>query len=457
MMAAVADPEKNQLYGEQHLSKLQQLVQIFERYDKRLPTWNHRNCRPVAEFQKHGRHQPLILEQVDLLDLDTIGFSDNETWLYVSPKAKKLTTENTITLVQWCRHFLDAPEWKLARRSICLKLESASWRQRLLSSPQATSTSPTVPTVSPNGTGHSDTHRSNFQLTDTDSPNSQSPIGRPRTRTFIPHCGSRLRYSSPRPRMNSDVLAPVVDEEDALIPHGYKLLDITDVQVVARLQEEKLKEAYASTLYAPANRRSQSVTLPLSVPRGQEEEEKGDGEDSAPVQPKCCLCPLPHTHTSSAQDWQNCNLLSMPPYASPTHQPFKPRADEINLAQFNSVPSASLRDSPGCSTPLQSPMSTPVASPNMRQTKVQSTGSVSSSPQQSRATVSVSPTTVVHGSQLQVGSSRIPMLSKCSSLALSSPRPRCSTYFNDSTSPISGCKMAKPGLSCRSMLRCFST
>ncbi|XP_077583336.1 SLAIN motif-containing protein-like isoform X2 [Stigmatopora nigra] len=455
MMAAVVDPMRNPPYGEQHFSKLQQLVQIFERYDKRLPTWNRRNCPPGTEFQKHGRNQPFILEQVDLLDLDTIGFSDNETWLYVSPKAKKLTTENTDTLVQWCRQVLDAPEWKLARRSICLKLESASWRKRLLSGHQATTTSPTVgrvPIVSPNGTRQSDTHRSRLQLSDTGSPNSQSPIGRPRTPTFIPHCGSRLRYSSPRPRVDSDVLAPAVDEEDVLIPHGFKLLDITDVQVVARLQEEKLREAYASTLYAPANRRSQSVTLPLSVPHGQAEEEKWGGEDSAQVQPNCCLCPLPHAHNSSAQDWQNCNLLSTFPYASPTHQPFKPRGDEINLAQFNSVPSASLCDSPGCSTPLQSPM----ACPNLRQTKVQNTRGVSLL-QQSKVAVSVSPTAGVLGSQLQVGSSRIPMLSKCLSFGVSSPSPRCSTYFNDSTSAISACKMAKPVLSCRSMLRCFST
>lgn len=97
-------------------------------------------------------------------------------------------------------------------------------------------------------------------------PHSQNPSGRARTPTFIPHptCGkstffsscpersaslcciftshhrlpgSTQRRRSPRPQVDCDVISPGVDEDD-LVPHGYKLQDLTDVQVIARLQEE---------------------------------------------------------------------------------------------------------------------------------------------------------------------------------------------------------------------------
>ncbi|XP_057686153.1 SLAIN motif-containing protein 1-like isoform X2 [Corythoichthys intestinalis] len=474
----VVDRKRNLAFGELHSGKLQQLVHKFENHNKKLPTWPPKDC--VEEFQKHQLHKPLFLDEVELLDLDIIGFSDNETWLYVSPKANQLITQNTKTPLQWCRQVLDAPEWTQARRSICLQLDSASCRRRLLSSPRATSTPPTVSRiaiVSPNGTPKSSTNRSNLILSDMDSKNSQSPIGRPRTPTFIAHltCDSRLQYCSPRPHLDCDVIAPTVDEDDNLVPHGYKLQDLTDVQVVARLQEEKLRQDYASTSYALANRRSLSVTLPLSAPRDQEVEEKGVDEDSAHVS-NHCLCPLPHAHTfSSAQDWRNNNILSMHPftppypYAGPTQRPFKPRPDKLqrslpNLAQSNSVPSASLLrnsqsfDSPGCSPLPQSSM----ASPNLRHTRVQSMGNLSSpSRQPLKATVFVSPTirdsTCVFRSWLHVGSSRIPMLSKCSSHSALSPSPPLPAYFNDTAGTIPSCKLAKPGHRYKSMLRCFSS
>ncbi|XP_037123616.1 SLAIN motif-containing protein-like isoform X2 [Syngnathus acus] len=246
------DLKKNLANGELHLRRVHKLVLSLGLLNKqKLPTGPRgRACTPlpcqlgsprapkdrIQYLQKH--YEPLVLDEVELLDLDATGFSDHETWLYVPPQTKK-NSQDPVTPLQWCRHVLEAPEWKVARRFMHLQLESAlCWRQ-VLSSPGPTTTPPPlgkVAVMSPISSPRSpETHA-----------HSQSPSGRARTPTFIPHL-TRGSNSSPRrrssPRLQADlavVIPPGPDEED-LVPHGYKLKDLTDVQVVARLQEENLR------------------------------------------------------------------------------------------------------------------------------------------------------------------------------------------------------------------------
>ncbi|XP_019712130.1 SLAIN motif-containing protein 1-like isoform X2 [Hippocampus comes] len=479
--AANVGLKQNLVNGEQQLRRLRELILRLELHNKRRsPTRarGHRACTPpscqlgspgppehrVQYLQQQDQYEPLVLDEVELLDLELIGFSDHETWLYVPPKTNKKNCENYLTPLQWCRHILEAPEWKLAKHDMRLQLEIASCWRKLLYSPRPTSTPPAVSrvaVVSPIGTSRTTcSSPQSPEMHASSRPHSQNPSGRARTPTFIPHPtrGSSQRRRSLLPQVDRDV---IVDEDD-LVPHGYKLQDLTDVQVIARLQEEKLRRDYASASTSQANRRSQSDTLTLSARPGPEEEDEAAGEDCGP--PARRLCPMLRDHTfSSAQDWQSSSFLSIHPSAPPhpfagrLQVPFRPGAEKMqrslpNLSRAHSVPIAYLLrtsqsfDSPSCSTLLQP--------------SIQSMGSISSPSQQPRkATAYLSPsikdalTSPLPGG---MGKSRIPMLSKCFSPSVSSLSPPWPTHFDDTASPFPTCKVAQPGHTYRNMMRLFS-
>ncbi|XP_051913683.1 SLAIN motif-containing protein 1-like isoform X1 [Hippocampus zosterae] len=481
--AANVDLKKNLVNGERQLRRLRELILRLELHNKRRsPTRarGHSPCTPsscqpgspgppehrVEYLQQQGQYEPLVLDDVELLDLELIGFSDHETWLYVPPKTNKKNCENYLTPLQWCRHILEAPEMKLARHDTRLQLQIASCWRKLLYSPRPTSTPPAVSrvaVVSPIGTSRTTCSSPRTpEMHASSRPHSQNPSGRVRTPTFIPHPtrGSSQQCRSLLPQVDRDVIFPGVDEDD-LVPHGYKLQDLTDVQVIARLQEEKLRRDYASASTSQANRHSQSDTLTLSARPGPEEEDEAAGEDCGP--PKRRLCPMLHPHTSSAQDWQSSSFLSIHPsvpphpFAGRLQAPFRPGAEKTrhslpNLSRAHSVPIAYLLhtsqsfDSPSCSTFLQP--------------SIQSMRSISSPSQQPRkATAYLSPsikdalTSRLPGS---VGKSRIPTLSKCFSPSVSSLSPPWPAHFDDTASPFPTCKVPQPGDTYRNMMRLFS-
>ncbi|XP_035983877.1 SLAIN motif-containing protein 1 isoform X3 [Fundulus heteroclitus] len=520
------DCNSNSLNAELEVKKLQELVRKLERQNEQLRSraggcisggYPHLPgplptllCQaslgsfsppeePFEYFHPHaGREdeedeasEPSVLDDLELLDLESLSCSEesDETWLYSASKAGESSAES-LSPLQWCRQNLDSPksDVEAARRSLSLRLEQAA---PLLSSPL-----------------HPVLHRS------------LSPIGKElspvaeRTPTFFPHPASRsrsLRRSTLSPQSSVDSDLGTSEAEDDSINLGYKLQDLTDVQVMARLQEESLRQDYASTSSVLANRRSQSFTFQLSqlsAGPGLEEEDEEDDEDYGllpPPQPR--LTRLSHSHTfSSVRDWRRStsslgtppSTPSTPPYLSagfafqaqpPTQllglgslcggeqQGFSPGSDKLrrsmpNLVRAPSMPSvpvptassASLLrnsqsfDSSSGLTRLQSS----IPSPGQLQNRVQSLGNFSSlSRQPLKATAYVSPT--IKGSTStsltslsSSGNNRgIPLLSKPaaggSAPTVTMPRsslPRPASFVG----PTSSSPRSKLAVSSRSLL-----
>lgn len=215
--------------------------------------------------------EPSVLDELELLDLDSVYSEESdETWLYMSQKAAE-SSNPSLTPLQWCRQVLDCPksEVEASRRSLSLRLEQVSrWRSSLSSPSPSSSPGPPLSrvagvspiTASPPpkscSTPQSSERHGASSAPSLPSPlhpvlhRTLSPIGKElspvaeRAPTFLPHLANRSRSLqrsalSPQSSMDSDLGA--TEAEDSSISLGYKLQDLTDVQVMARLQEENLR------------------------------------------------------------------------------------------------------------------------------------------------------------------------------------------------------------------------
>ncbi|XP_047211701.1 SLAIN motif-containing protein 1-like isoform X2 [Girardinichthys multiradiatus] len=374
------DCNSNSLNAELEVKKLQELVRKLERQNEQLRSraggclsggYHHLPtllCQaslgsfsppeePFEYFQPHAGEEveeegeasePSVLDELELLDLESLSCSEesDETWLYAASKALESSTES-LSPLQWCRQNLDSPksDVEAARRSLSLRLEQVS---RWCSSLSTPTTSPGPPLTratavsSPSARRCSTPPPAEPHAPFLSSPlhpvlhRTLSPIGKElspvaeRTPTFFPHPASRSRSLrrftlSPQSSVDSDL--GMSEVEDDSISLGYKLQDLTDVQVMARLQEESLRQDYASTSSVLANRRSQSFTFQLShlcAGPGLEEEDEEDDEDYGllpPPQPR--LTRLPHSHTfSSVRDWRRSTSSLCTPPSTPSTPPY---------------------------------------------------------------------------------------------------------------------------------------
>ncbi|XP_030012351.1 SLAIN motif-containing protein 1-like isoform X3 [Sphaeramia orbicularis] len=401
---------------------------------------------PFDYFQPHSAadaageeedEEPSVLDELELLDLDSVYSEESdETWLYVSQKAAE-SSDPSLTPLQWCRQVLDSPksEVEASRRSLSLRLEQVSrWRSSLSSPSPSSSPGPPLSRVA----GVSPITASP-PAKSCSTPQSSERHGRSLQRSAL----------SPQSSMDSDLGA--TEAEDSSITLGYKLQDLTDVQVMARLQEESLRQEFASTSSVLANRRSQSFTFQLSqLSAGPdlEEEDEEDDEDYGllpPPQPR--LTRLPHSHTfSSIREWRRStsslctppSTPSTPPYPSAgftfqsppqalpqglglglgspctVEQGFRPGSAEYenklrrsmpNLVRAPSMPSVPIPTNPSASPSLLrssqsfdsssglARLHSSIPSPGQLQNRVQSVGNFSSlSRQPLKATAYVSPT-----------------------------------------------------------------
>ncbi|NXH22588.1 SLAI1 protein, partial [Bucco capensis] len=335
-----------------------------------------------------------VLDEVAVLELeDCCCGQDEDTWLYVLPTKIVTPPEKSLSPLQWCRRVLDhpSPEIEAAKRSLCFRLEQG----------------------------------------------------------YI----SRSSPLSPQSSIDSELSTSEL--EDDSISMGYKLQDLTDVQIMARLQEESLRQDYASTS-ASVSRHSSSVSLHVGKKGtcGDQEYDRYSLEDEEefdnlpPPQPRLTRCSpfqkgIPHSQTfSSIRDCRRSptsphfpsNTYQQPCYSpqaqTPEQQPNRINGDKLrrsmpNLARMPSTPTinsnngfasspVTVRNSQSFDSSLHgasngiSRMQSCIPSPGQLQHKVHSVGHFPVSVRQPlKATAYVSPT--VQGSSSSSSSSSIPV------------------------------------------------
>ncbi|XP_068382825.1 SLAIN motif-containing protein 1 isoform X2 [Eschrichtius robustus] len=380
---------------------------------------------------------PTLLDEVEPLDLESVAAwrdEDDCTWLYVGSSKTFPSSEKSLSPLQWCRHVLDnpTPEMEAARRSLCFRLEQ----------------------------------------------------------------GYTSRGSPLSPQSSIDSELSTSELEDDSISMGYKLQDLTDVQIMARLQEESLRQDYASTS-ASASRHSSSVSL-NSGKKGtcsDQEYDRFSLEDEEefdhlpPPQPRLPRCSpfqrgIPHSQTFSSirecrrspgsqyfpsNNYQQQQYYS-PQAQTPDQQPNRTNGDKLrrsmpNLARMPSTTAVSsngsspvtVRNSQSFDSSLHgaangiSRIQSCIPSPGQLQHRIHSVGHFPVSVRQPlKATAYVSPT--VQGSSnmplsngLQLHSNTgIPAPSKAAASGITgrSALPRPSLAINGSNLPRS--KIAQP-------------
>ncbi|XP_040606010.1 SLAIN motif-containing protein 1 isoform X2 [Mesocricetus auratus] len=257
---------------------------------------------PPGEAPAPPLPPPTLLDEVEPLDLESLAAwseDDDYTWLYIGTSKTFPSPEKSLSPLQWCRHVLDnpTPEMEAAKRSLRFRLEQ----------------------------------------------------------------GYTSRGSPLSPQSSIDSELSTSELEDDSISMGYKLQDLTDVQIMARLQEESLRQDYASTS-ASVSRHSSSVSL-SSGKKGtcsDQEYDRYSLEDEEefdhlpPPQPRLPRCSpfqrgIPHSQTfSSIRDCRRSpssqyfpsNNFQQPQYYSPQaqtadQQPNRTNGDKLRRSMPN--------------------------------------------------------------------------------------------------------------------------
>ncbi|XP_008334813.1 SLAIN motif-containing protein 2 isoform X4 [Cynoglossus semilaevis] len=198
-----------------------------------------------------------ILDEVEILDLEDMDClnEDEDSWLYESKLNSPL--QKALSPIVWCRQALDhpSPEMESAKRSLIHRLDltmSANKRRSLYGSPY---------TQQNYGSPYSTNTANSPYSSGFNSPSStpcRVPIVRQQLlpgNTVYQRNTTQERNPpavSPQSSVDSELSTSEMDEDSVGSSTTYKLNDVTDVQILARMQEESLRQDYAAT----ASRRS---------------------------------------------------------------------------------------------------------------------------------------------------------------------------------------------------------
>ncbi|KAG7283140.1 hypothetical protein CRUP_033086 [Coryphaenoides rupestris] len=238
------------------------------------------------------------LDDVDVLDLEDgcAEMDDEETWLCASPKMQ-VAEPCPESSLKWCRRVLDhpSPETKEACRALINRLDQASRWKTMYCSPGITEA------AAPGSAGSGLT-----------SPGYHKPT----TNKPLLTCGSSGLVRMHSALSSQSSIDSELSTSDDSISMGYKLQDLTDVQIMARLQEESLRQDYA-TSSASVSRRSSSASLQSLRRGGPYSDQEFDSYSLEDEEEAYCPAPPPpqqqrHRFTPSPRGSPRCLSPSTP-------------------------------------------------------------------------------------------------------------------------------------------------
>ncbi|KAL8616822.1 hypothetical protein ACOMHN_017859 [Nucella lapillus] len=245
------ESSENFFESEDEVKKLQELVKKLEKQnevlrskqklsdvpEKSVLTQNNNHQRESASDSVKDRSSGGF-DDVDVLDIDNLSLKDEEdSWLYSSPKPPTPQQTNT-NLYKWVRQDFDhpSPEIESARRSLLSKLNEVARMNRSSSTPSlGTNTSPTK-LVAPGSLSRS-------------TEESPKPYGRPHQKqSLLSMTGNRIDNGTfTRTKKSHERPGPVAPERERGEDEAYHSFDgTTDVEKVARQQEESLRQSMAT-------------------------------------------------------------------------------------------------------------------------------------------------------------------------------------------------------------------
>ncbi|XP_023809667.1 SLAIN motif-containing protein 2 isoform X2 [Oryzias latipes] len=192
-----------------------------------------------------------VLDEVEILDLEEMDCLNEEedSWLYEGKLNSPL--QKALSPIVWCRQTLDnpSPEMESAKRSLIHRLDlTLSAKRRSLNG------SPFLQQSygSPYSTNAANSPYSSGFNSPSSTP-SRVPIVR---QQLLPGTTAQQRNAaadrnpppvSPQSSVDSELSTSEMDEDSVGSSNTYKLNDVTDVQILARMQEESLRQDYAAT------------------------------------------------------------------------------------------------------------------------------------------------------------------------------------------------------------------
>ncbi|KAI1898948.1 hypothetical protein AGOR_G00077640 [Albula goreensis] len=257
------------------------------------------------------------LDEVEVLDLEECDEAEDEdSWLYVSPKKQVLAEQRPESPLKWCRKVLDhpSPETEVACRTLINRLDQTTRWRNLYSSPSQGSVGPS-----------SEAGSSATALL--------SPGYHKSTNKTLLTCGGSGYMNMHSALSSQSSIDSELSTSDDSISMGYKLQDLTDVQIMARLQEESLRQDYASSS-ASVSRRSSSASL-QSLRRGTYSDQEFDTYSLEDEDDDCCSLP------------QRLHRYSPSPLSSPRCQSPSALADYSRLGAQRARPPRRSLQGPG--------------------------------------------------------------------------------------------------------------
>ncbi|XP_037105029.1 SLAIN motif-containing protein 2 isoform X2 [Syngnathus acus] len=201
-----------------------------------------------------------ILDQVDVLDLEDMDclHEDDDSWLYEAKLDSPL--QKALSPVVWCRQALDnpSPDMELAKRSLIHRLDltmSANRRRSLYGScynQQGSYGSQYSPNAanSPYSSGFNSPCSTPSKVPVVRQ--QLMPVNAVQQRNTTAAAERNPPAVSPQSSVDSELSTSEMDEDSVGSSTTYKLNNVNDVQILARMQEESLRQDYA----ASASRRS---------------------------------------------------------------------------------------------------------------------------------------------------------------------------------------------------------